>query len=91
MKILLDISGMASLHLPDGETGEVQFTLVVSEHRGMRSGEGTLHGDISFLHKAFLKGQARLATDAGPEAEIIIKRVSLQSAEFLTTGPVKGF
>lgn len=91
MRILLDISGTGTLQFPDGKSGTVSYSLVVSEERGMKSGRGSLHGEFSLLHEAFLKGEVRLLTDAGPQAQIILREVTMQKAEFLTTGPVTGF
>lgn len=89
MKILLDISGTGSLQFPDGRIAAVDYTLVVTQERGMKSGRGSLHGEFSLLHDAFLKGEVRLVTAAGPEAQIIIRQVRMDGADFLTTGPVK--
>lgn len=86
---LLDISGIATLILPDGTEIRGPATLTVMERGGFKEGRGTFRSEANDLYRAFGATEAlALKFHDGASAKVIVMKADMHGLQFVTTGPV---
>ena len=89
--LLPTLSGVGSLHSSTGEVGAVRYHLPIQQVHGTQVGDGFILADGDVLHETYTDSEHTLQISDGRRIPIFLTRLSSNSAEFRTTGPIPGF
>lgn len=92
MTILGTITGAGAL-ITDGEEAPVQYSITVTQARGIKEGSGTVDGDIHAIMKSFHASQSKLRLSGGGEITVLVTQIGTPGGRAMikVSGAVPGF